>query len=346
MKVSPILKKLLIFSLLFWSFTGTIFAQYTPDSLGIDFEKRIFHMKDDYEGSVISTLIRRTPTHSSDCAILYVHGFNDYFFQEQMAFKFDSAGLNFYAVDLRKYGRSMLPSQYPFNVRSLNEYFADIDSAIQIIRKEGNREIILMGHSTGGLICSLYAEENRDHLDVNALILNSPFLDMNQSWMKENILIPIVAFIGRFFPNFKIPQGISTGYAESLLKEYHGEWNFNTNWKMPISPPLTAGWMRAIYMGQKKIRKGLHIPVPVLVMHSDKSIQGDDWTPDFQKGDAVLDVKDIEHYGKKLSSRITDVTIPNGLHDLILSSPTARELAYQNMFLFLTNNKLFPCQTR
>lgn len=298
-------------------------------------------MPDDYEGEVISTLVRLRPEHpDSDRAVLYIHGFNDYFFQEQMAHKFDSAGFNFFAVDLRKYGRSLLPEQYPFNVRSLDEYFADIDSALLFIKKEGNREIVLMGHSTGGLIASLYAEANRNHLGINALILNSPFLDMNQSKFKEKILIPIVAFIGRWFPNIKIPQGISTGYAESLLKQYHGEWSFNTNWKMILSPPLTAGWMRAIYTGQQQIRKGLHIPVPVLVLHSDKTISGDTWTPEFNQGDAVLDVKDIEHYGKTLGPDVQTVTIPNGLHDLVLSNYAARTQTYQAIFNFLKTNHL------
>ena len=318
----------------------TLSAQYLPDTLGNGFQKHTFHMAGDYEGEVISTLVRLSPTHTSDRAILYVHGFNDYFFQDQMAHKFDSAGFNFYAVDLRKYGRSMLPGQYPFNVRSLHEYFADIDSAIYRMKKEGNREIVLMGHSTGGLISSLYADANKNNLQINALILNSPFLDMNQNWFKEKILIPIVAFVGRWFPNLKIPQGISTGYAESLLKQYHGEWTFNTDWKMIISPALTAGWMRAIYKGQCQIRDGLDIPVPVLVMHSDKTIYGDAWTPDFNRGDAVLDVKDIERYGKTLGPDVTTVTVVNGLHDLVLSNYASRTQAYQDIFSFLKKNHL------
>lgn len=335
------MRKKLVFIWTLFLITLSVFAQYTPDTLGNGFVKHTFHMSDDYEGEVISTLVKLNPSHpDSKRALLYVHGFNDYFFQDQMAHKFDSAGFNFYAVDLRKYGRSMLPSQYPFNVRSLDEYFTDIDSAITIIRKEGNQEIILMGHSTGGLIASLYAEKNRDHLQIDALVLNSPFLDMNQSKFKEKVLIPIVSFLGRWFPNMKIPQGISTGYAESLLKQYHGEWNFNTNWKMINSPALTAGWIRAIYTGQKKIRKGLHIPVPVLVLHSDKTIYGDDWTPDFNRGDAVLDVKDIEKYGKMLGPQVTTVTVPNGLHDLILSNYAARTKTYKEIFSFLSSHNL------
>ena len=312
-----------------------IWSQYKSDYLGEEFEYHVFKMNDDYEGEVISTLIKHKRIDTAEVAVLYIHGFNDYFFQKQMANKIDSAGYAFYAVDLRKYGRSMLKNQYPFNVRSLSEYNADIDSAIAVIRKEGYNEIIMMGHSTGGLIATNYASDNISDLKINGMILNSPFLDMNQSWFKENILIPIASFVGRFFPNIKLSQGLSTGYAYSLLKEYHGEWEFNTQWKMINSPALTLGWMRAIHTAQKKIQKGLKLNIPVLVMHSDKSVYGDEWTVEFNNGDAVLDVKDIEKYGKKLSVNSKDVTVKDGMHDLVLSGPQARTVTYDAIFTFL-----------
>ena len=332
--------KKIYFTLLLLCCASFGFGQYSPDILGPAYQKHTFAMPDDYEGSVISTLIKRTPTHTSDKGILYVHGFNDYFFQDEMATRFDSAGFDFYAVDLRKYGRSLLPNQYPFNVRSLDEYFADIDSAICIMKQEGCKEIILMGHSTGGLISALYAQKNRQNLQINALILNSPFLDMNQSWFKEKILIPIASFLGRWFPNAKLPQGLSPGYAYSLLKEYHGEWYFNTDWKMIQSPALTLGWVRAIHLGHNLVHKGLNIPVPVLVLHSDKSIEGDEWREDFNRGDAVLDVKDIEKYGKTLGDNVSLITIEDGLHDLVLSSLPVRNKTYAEIFAFLKKNRL------
>ena len=42
----------------------------------------------------------------SKASVLYIHGFNDYFFQRELAQKMDSAGYSFYAIDLHKYGRS------------------------------------------------------------------------------------------------------------------------------------------------------------------------------------------------------------------------------------------------
>lgn len=315
-------------------------AQYSMDVLGGRFEMQTLNMPDDYDGKVITTVIRRearVPTHK---ALLYVHGYNDYFFQSQLAQIFNDSCYNFYAVDLRKYGRSLMASQTAFQVHNLNEYFADIDTTLSIMKSEGNTEIILMGHSTGGLITALYCNERRNSLSVKGLILNSPFLDMNQSWMKEKILIPVVSFLGLFSPNIKIKQSKSTAYAESLLIDHHGEWIYDTSKKFKQSPPVTSGWIRAIHRGQKKVHRGLDIPCPVLVMFSSQSVYGDDWTPEHQKGDAVLDVKDIEKYGKRLGPHVTEAVIPEGLHDLILSQKSAREKTYETIFEWLDSNKL------
>jgi len=52
-----------------------------------------------------------------------------------MAEMFASNGYNFYAVDLRKYGRSLIAGQKMFQVRRLDEYFADINATIKIMAR-------------------------------------------------------------------------------------------------------------------------------------------------------------------------------------------------------------------
>ncbi|MGL5773169.1 MAG: alpha/beta hydrolase [Bacteroidales bacterium] len=310
-------------------------AQYTSDELGGKFVKRTIEMQDDYEGEVVCTLIKMPSDSLSHKAVLYIHGFNDYFFQKDMAAEFDSAGFNFYALDLRKYGRSYLPNQVKFNVRDLSEYFPHIDSALTIIQKEGNNKIFLMGHSTGGLITSLYAQARKANEPMAGLILNSPFLDQNQSWFKEKILLPIVSFLSKWFPDITINQGMSTAYGESLLKEHKGEWEYDETKKMMQSPPLTLSWLGAIYKGQKEVHRGLELSIPILVMHSDKSTNDIQFSESYMNSDAVLDVNDIDKYGRRLSSNVKMTVIPDGLHDLVLSRRSARDSTYRVMFNFL-----------
>ena len=172
-----------------------------------------------------------------------------------MGERFVDSGFNFYAVDLRRYGRSREPWQYPFNIRNQEEYFADIDSAILQIKNDGNTDITLGGHSTGGLTVALFGAVRGTEAGVDRIVTDSPFLEWNYSSFMRNIAIPTVGFFGRLFKNAKIPQSHCDGYAYSLLKEYYGEWTYNTEWKMVYSPPVTASWVNAINSAQSKLMK-------------------------------------------------------------------------------------------
>jgi len=70
-------------------------------------------LKPDYEGEVVATLIEKKTEKPSKKAMLYLHGFNDYFFQDHFADWANKLGFNFYALELRKYGRSILPIRSP-----------------------------------------------------------------------------------------------------------------------------------------------------------------------------------------------------------------------------------------
>jgi len=285
-------------------------------------------MPDDYEGKVVCTLIKKPALPEVKQAFLYIHGYNDYFFQKELGDSIQSYGYNFYALDLRKYGRSLLPHQDAFYCKDLNEYFADVDTAIAIIRQEGNDQIILMGHSTGGLISALYLDARKE-LPVNGLILNSPFLDMYMSPVVESIGVPFISFLGKLFPRMIVQKEGSNIYAQSLLAEYKGEWTFNKDWKKENGHPKRAGWLNAIHQGHKKAQKKTHLNCPVLLLSSDKSTQtGHQWQDIYSASDIVLDVVDIQKYGLRLSDEVTSYMIPNGVHDLILSQSGPREYTY------------------
>src|SRR4051812_15354421 len=100
-----------------------------PDILGAPYTKSTLTQPDDYEGPVVTTLIHRpSDTTPSRGVVLYVHGYCDYFFQTRTAELFTALGFDFFAVDLRKYGRSLLPHQTPNFCLDLGEYFADLDA--------------------------------------------------------------------------------------------------------------------------------------------------------------------------------------------------------------------------
>lgn len=313
-----------------------------PDILGDDYTMRYVNQGRDYLGDVRSTIIK-LPVHSgcdSTRGILYVHGFNDYFLQKDMGERFADSCWRFFAVDLRRYGRSLEKGQRLFEVRSMHEYFADIDSGIAEMKREGVKEIVVLGHSTGGLTTSLYLNYRHDPA-IKGLILNSPFLDWNQSKFQEKILIPVVSFIGRFWHSLTALPGTDPIYSRPDSLNDEGPWGIIRAWKPREWPSLDAGWIHAIHSGQRELRRdsegrgGSRIEVPVLLLLSDRSFHKGMAESMRDSTDDVLDVRDISRYGRELGPDVTEVVIPGGVHDLVRSTPQAREAAYRAIFNFL-----------
>lgn len=299
------------------------------------YEARYVDQGEAFDGPCRSTIVRKRCSGSSRKGYLYIHGFNDYFFQSEMGERMVDSGYHFYAVDLRRYGRSRQPWQYPFDIRDQKEYFADIDSALSQMRRDGITDITLSGHSTGGLTVILYGVDRGARAGVKRIVTDSPFLEWNYTPLMRNVVAPTAGFFGRIFPNGKIKQGACDGYAYSLLKQYHGEWTYDTDWKMVYSPPVTLSWIGAIDRAQGEVKKHgrRNLTVPVLVMHSSRKVEGCNWQPDFQYGDAVLDPAMLQKRGREIGATVC--TIDSGLHDLILSYPPAREAAYDTIFRFI-----------
>jgi alpha-beta hydrolase superfamily lysophospholipase len=311
---------------------------FHPDILK-GFEQSTIVQPDDYDGKVVTTLVRLTRAGNTK-AVLYVHGFSDYFFQEELAIQYLTHGYDFYAVDLRKYGRSKLPHQRFFDVRSIHEYDADVDTALKLIKQRGYKNVLLSGHSTGGLIVSCYANTHQHSPLFNAVYLNSPFLDMNLGGFTESVVVPFGSFLGSMMPRTKATGGLSPYYGWAIHQAYYGEWNFDTIWKPITVPPVNFGWTRAIHKAHKEVQKGNCIDKPTLILRSDHSTYGKKWSDDFKRGDAVLDVQDIEKYGKALGSLVTVIPVTDAMHDMALSTQPARDQSYEILFGWL--NQLFP----
>jgi alpha-beta hydrolase superfamily lysophospholipase len=311
---------------------------YFADMLGNGFKQATIIQPSDYEGSVTCTIIKKNTSEKSSKAVLYVHGFNDYFFQEEMAERFIQEGYNFYAVDLRKYGRSWLPSQKFNNVRDLAEYFADIDTTLSIIKSEGSDKVLLSGHSLGGLIVSLYADARNGKELFNAVLLNSPLFDLpTKSGLKKTAL-PLIVKRAEKHPETSIDAGLTPLYGESLHKDAHGEWSYSLGYKPHVAPPVNFGWMRAVHLGQLKVSQGLQISKPVLVLHSAKSIDEKKWSDILFTGDAVLDVAEVALQAQNIVGQYSIQAVPGGMHDLILSKKPVREEVYSTIFNWAKRN--------
>ncbi|MDN3357417.1 alpha/beta hydrolase [Actinomadura sp. DC4] len=302
-----------------------------PDVLGADYESLRLTFEDDAEGEVVATLVRRRAPGRK--AVLYVHGFVDYFFQQHLADFYVEHGYSFYALDLRKYGRSLLPHQTPNFARDMSDYFPELDEAVRLIREE-NDLVLLNGHSTGGLILALWADRVRGRGLVDGLFLNSPFLQLNVPPAVRTTVGPFVRGLAKVRPAMVFPAGVSETYVRSIHSDHDGEWDFDLAWKPMRGFPVRVGWLSAILRAQRRVHRGLNIDVPVLVMASVRSARkkNDDHT----SADAVLNADDIARWSTRLGPHVTCVRVDGGLHDLALSAKPVRETFFTELERWLT----------
>lgn len=287
---------------------------WQPDRLLPGFEALALPAPDDYDGPVVATLVRLPAGDAPRGPVLYVHGFIDYFFQRHMAERFAAEGYAFHALDLRKHGRSLLAHQHPCFCKDVAEYDADLTRALEEI----GAPVLLAGHSTGGLLCSLYAKAGVRRDLVRALWLNSPFFD----WRGRRALgrqLRFAAFLGRFLPFLNNPKAVLPAYVRSLHRRWQGEWDFDLALKPEMGFPACFGWVRAIFAAHARVHAGLDLRIPVLSMHADES-------------DVVLDWRDISRWSRTLGPRTVVLSFPGGLHDLVLSRREIRDSVFAQLF--------------
>ncbi len=309
-------------------------AHWNQDILGPDWAARTIPLGSDTEGPVTATLVRAAAGPRRTRAVLYVHGFVDYFFQTHQAEFFEELGFDFYALDLRKYGRSLRDDQTPNFVEDLADYRAELDHAARIIASEGHEELVVLGHSTGGLIASLWVDArqnlNDSHssrealgLEITALILNSPWFDLNKPWFLRTIGTRLIAQLARIAPRTVIGS-LAPHYGRALHASSGGEWDYDLALKPFDGFPVRAVWFRAIRRGHARIAAGLNIHCPVLVLTSDRSGDAENHHSELLTTDSVLNVEHIWAGAANLADDTTVIPIPRGAHDLSLSPEPAR----------------------
>ena len=303
-----------------------------PDLLGAPYERETIDLGHDDQGPVVATLVRRRATQRTGRAVLYVHGYTDYFFQTHLADFCTDRGWDFYALDLRKHGRSLLPHQTPNFCRDLSEYFPELDTAARIIRdRDGNHTMLVNAHSTGGLTTAIWAHERRAEHLVDGLFLNSPFFDINVPWVVRRPLAAVVCRLGGRAPYRIVPRTLSPLYGQSVHADHHGEWHYDLAWKPLYGFPVRLGWLAAVRRAQLRLRAGLAIPAPVLVACSTRSFRGTSWDDSVRRTDAVLDVEHIVRWAPRLGPHVTVVRFDGGVHDLTLSGPAVRERVFSEL---------------
>ena len=292
----------------------------------------------DGEGELFATLVRTTESIPSSSVVLAVHGYTDYFFNTELAEHFAARGWRFYGLDSRRCGRSWREGQTPHFTTDLTHYDRELEGALAIIGAENPAaRVLVYGHSTGGLVVSLWLDRVRSRGDTAALkiaglVLNSPFLDLNgPAILRTRATSTAIGAASRVRATRVVRGAGSGGYGLTLHRAYHGEFDYNLTWKPIGGFPITVGWIHAIRRGQARLQRGLDVGVPNLVLRSDHSVAETAETQLLQRGDAVLDVAHIARWAGCLGNRTTSVPVVDAKHDVFLSLSEPRAAAYAEL---------------
>lgn len=315
-----------------------------PDKLGPDYEAATIDLGSDPdgEGEVVTTLVHYAPhptdqesretTPASHPALVWLHGMTDYFFQTHVAEHFAAQGYDFYAVDLRKCGRSRRSGQSWHYVSDLAFYYVDLNAALDAIP---NEEVVFIAHSTGGLIAPLWMDQLRQtdqerYKRIKGLILNSPWLDM--MGVPECVLTslkPLLYALGRFAPKTPLPGGNLTAYGESVHQDFYGEWGFDLRFKPLAGHRKYVGWIAAVFHGFDAIHSGrVDAGVPILTLQSTRTQLGQPYSDSVNHADVIIDVAQTRRWAKELSIHYTLHPIKGARHDVFLSLPHPLQEAF------------------
>ena len=234
-------------------------------------------------------------------------------------------------------------------ITSLTDYDEEIDLALAAIRAERGwgTDVVLCGHSAGGLTACLWADRHPGALA--ALMLNSAWLELQGSVPVRMIGESVVRTLARRDPRMSIP---TPAYApEALFRitdgwtERDGElpdpswaddpyvtgWGIEPRWSFLPSAPIRPGWLLAILDGQARVAAGLDIRCPVLSMGSARSHLGVTRTEDSRCTDTIVDADATARRAIGLGKLVTVARFDGGVHDLVLSAPPVREQVFAAM---------------
>lgn len=319
------------------------------------------------------------PAIPADTAVIYLHGWSDYFFHHRLADYYASLGIAFYAIDLRRYGRSLLidaaggPEHWAPDtsgadaalndeaaaqalaaaavqeveddlpgrvltghathagyIEDLSDYDEEIAAALEVARQENpGCRVLLHGHSTGGLILSLWAARHPE--EPSALLLNSPWLEFQYDAAARKLMN---AWMSLRSMSAK-PLNVRMPNFYTLASASLGRLPYDLRLKPPGGFPIYPAWLRAIFAGHEQVAAGLDLTIPALVQISAATLRGASFSPSMAAADIILDVNVISRRALSLGRSVTIEKIPDAMHDVFMSAEAPRRQAYDGIARFL-----------
>lgn len=293
-----------------------------------NYEKKIFKNND----MTVTELLYTNKKKNN--AFIWIHGYNDYYFHFHVGEKLLENDYDVYAITLRNYGKVAIDRRYIHYVKNWDSYFEDINNSLEWITKnKKHKKFVLYGHSTGGLISTIYMNNGKYNNIFDGLILNSPFFDFYDTDINEFIIKYIFYYITLISPTFVAKSGYNkvsnNGYGKNILQRYY----YNQNYKLTYPSHIFGTFLQNATYYQNKIQNNeINISKPILVLYSEQSTyQCNDNT------DCVLDVSEIEKYSKIIGNNVKLHSINGAIHDILLSKDDISNKGIEYIIKFINN---------
>ena len=235
----------------------------------------------------------RTAPENTRC-LIWLPGRNDMFSHPHVVPLLDACGLDLYVIEHRRLGRSQLgASRDDFALTShavnFRDFLEEHDAGFAFaLSQKAYANVVLYSHSTGGLETTLYCREGKYRDRIDAVVLNSPFLDWGMGGVAEMLcdamdeLMPIASFLkGKEAAAKTDMPGTGTKSPSAWGARIYSQYpaidlrcrNFITN-------RTTAGFISAAAsLHDELLAVKAPTAIPTLALHTD--------------GDSILDGKEV-----------------------------------------------------
>lgn len=292
-----------------------------------------------------TTIARPAPKERATGAIaLYLHGWSDYFFHPHVANFFNDRGYDFWAIDLRRNGRSLREGDVATAIGDLSDYAEEIsrtiDMASTAARERGltPKKPVIYAHSTGGITTVTWAARNPGQ--ASALLLNSPWLELHGGPLVRRALLPMLEALARTRPLSSVIPGTPGFYARTLHTHFGGHWDWHVPYKPFESFPMPACTLAAVARAQNQLAGGLNIREPIFMTASTRSALEPFFTRRAYTSDAILNVEDQVKNARHAGPDLTVARIPGATHDMALALEAPRKLFFLELAAYMDSRGL------
>ncbi|MCT1867622.1 alpha/beta fold hydrolase [Dermabacter sp. p3-SID358] len=291
------------------------------------------------------TIARRAPQKLATGAIaLYLHGWSDYFFHPHVAQFFNDRGFDFWAIDLRRNGRSLRDGDVATAIGDVGEYGEEIARTIEIASDDARerglspKKPVIYAHSTGGLTAVTWAAKNSGQ--ASALLLNSPWLELHGGPLARRALLPELEMLARIRPLQTVVPGLPDFYARTLHADFGGQWDWHVPYKPFESFPMPACTLAAVARAQSELARGLDIREPIFMTASTRSALGLFFSRRAYTSDAILNVEQQVTNARNAGRDLTIARIPGATHDMALAFEAPRKMFFAELAAFMERRGL------